>query len=106
PPRRGWSPPAPCRRAVARSLGHVRGAGFANHGHADLSRVLEFGFDPPRDRLAQRLRADIVDLFGLDDHPHFPASLDHGGLLDAGMLAGYFFEPGQPLDVALERLAP
>src|SRR5579859_2342565 len=99
--------PRSCARTLLRlSFRHPHGPRLPDHDHADLSGILELGFDLLRDLLRQLRHLAVVNLVGHHDHAHLAPGLDREALLDAGEPGRDFLEPRQALDVALERLAP
>src|SRR5690606_8947062 len=96
-------PPRP--RAARRPPGELGGAGLADHGDADLTRVRQLVLDLLGDVAGDDLRLDVVDGVGLDHHPDLAAGLHREDLLDARvLLAGDLLQPLHALDVRLQRL--
>jgi hypothetical protein len=80
--------------------------GLPDDNDLDLSRILQLVLDPPGDRLAELGRGPVVDPLRHHHHPDLPARLDHVALLHAGIPVGDLLQPGEPLHVGLEGLAP
>src|SRR5262249_20107467 len=97
-PRTAGSSRSPLLRVVHR-------ARLADHGDADLARILELLLDPARDVARQALRARIVDTVVLHDDAHFAPGLDGITLLHARERVGDALQRLEPLDVGLDALA-
>src|SRR5439155_13708018 len=87
-------------------LGVVHGRRLADHGHADLSRVLQLLLDAPGDLARQVVRPGVVHPRVLDHDADLAAGLDGVGLLDPREGGGDALQGLQALDVDLEALAP
>src|SRR5215813_5457600 len=81
-------------------------AGFADHGHLDLTGVLELVLDAARDVLGEPHRFLVGDLLALDHDPDFAAGLQRERLRDALEGIRDPLELFQPFDVRLEDVAP
>src|SRR5207237_1050182 len=91
--------------APASSFRELDSARLADHGHLDLTGVLELVLDLAGDLVGEQHRRVVVDLLRLDDDTDLAAGLERVDLLDALVAGGDAFERLEPLDVVLEALA-
>src|ERR1700741_1909011 len=90
---------------VSSSLGIVNGAGLADHGDLDLSRILELALDPPRDVARQPDGFVVADLLALDHDANLTAGLQRERLRHALEGVGNLLELLEALDIGLEQIA-
>src|SRR6266545_4365277 len=108
--RPGSPKTSPTQRIVSgllmSSLRDFHRARLADDDDLDVSRVLHFGLDALGDVLGQLVGVEIGDLIGLGHDAELAPRLDRVAHLHALVRHGDLFELGQPLDVALEHVAP
>src|SRR5919202_209189 len=79
---------------------------LANHHHLDLSGILQLPLDAPRDLLAERGHAEVIDVVRIHDHSDLPAGLYRVHLFHPRVTRGDALETLQTLHVGFEGLAP
>src|ERR1035437_2898246 len=100
---RAVGPPGGIAQLFFRELGRAR---LANDDDPNLPGIGHVGFDFAR-HVARQHRGFLVrDLGGLDDHAHLAPGLHGEAFFDALERLRNRFEILEPLDVALEHLAP
>src|SRR5690606_9822121 len=82
------------------------GAGLPHHRDLHLPRVLHVLLDAVGDVTRQQHGRRVVDPVRLHDDADLAPGLDGEGVLDPGEASGDVLQALEPLDVALERLAP
>src|SRR4029453_333477 len=99
--------PAPSAEDSANgSAGELGRAVLPDHRHLDVAGVLHFGLDPLGDVLRELVGGEVGDLLRSGDDPELAASLDRVRRVHALERARDVLHCLDPLDVALEHLAP
>src|SRR5688572_6433718 len=86
------------------SAGVVGRPKLPDHGHLDLSRVLEVFLELTGDPAGKLPRLHIRYVARVDHDPDFPSRLESEDMIHAGKLHGQSLETLETLDIALERL--
>src|SRR4029450_5103937 len=88
----------------ARLFGEFGGSRFADHGHLDLTRVLELVLDLARDLVREQDRRVVIHLRRLDHDADLASGLESVHAFHSLLRRGDLLERLEALDVALQTL--
>src|ERR1051325_5613727 len=104
--RPGSPKTSPTIRIFMELFCHFDGACLPDDDDLDVPRILHLGFDPLGDVLGELVRVEVGHDVGARHHAELAAGLDGVAHVDALVAERDLLQLGEPLDVALQHVAP